>query len=168
MDMSPTLQEFLAARHATYEVLSHPHTSSSTDSAQAAHVSGRTLAKAVVVKDGSGYVLAVLPANEHVSMQVLSRKLRAEALRLASEPEIGALFRDCERGAIPPVGEAYGMRSVIEEELDGCQDLFLEAGDHRHLVHVTQPEFARLTAGVPRAHFSSSDRGLGRMSGGET
>ncbi len=164
MDMAPKLQDFLASHQAAYDVLEHSSTPTTNAAAQAAHVPGERVAKAVLVKDGAGYLLAVLPANQHIGLHRLAAKLHCDSLRLASEAEAGALFTDCALGALPAVGEAYGMRSVIEEELDRQPEVFLEAGDHRHLVHLTRWEFARLTGRVPRAHFSSDES---RIPGGD-
>lgn len=166
MTIAPKLQDFLAAQQVAYEVLSHPWTPCSTASAQAAHVPGRRLAKAVLLEDDRGYVLAVLPSTHHVALSELGKALHRRPLHLATEGELAKLFDDCELGALPPTGAAYGMPTVIEEEIDAQPDIYFEAGDHEHIVHMTQAEFFRLTADAPRAHFSRIDSGLSRIAGG--
>jgi Ala-tRNA(Pro) deacylase len=168
MVMSARLYEFLSARHADYEVLAHPRTQSSSASAQAAHVPGRRFAKAVVLEDNEGYVLAVLPATNHLALAELGDALHSRPLRLARESELASLFPDCEPGALPALGAAYGLPTIIEAELDGQQELYFEAGDHEHMVHMSAAEFAKATAEVQRAHFSRIDAGLSRVSGGDT
>jgi Ala-tRNA(Pro) deacylase len=168
MAIASRLQDFLAARQTAYEVLSHPRTMNSMSSAQAAHVPGRRVAKAVVVDDGRRYFIAVLPATHHVALSDLGKALHRKGLRLASEAELKDLFGDCELGALPPVGAAYEMPAVIEEELDAQPEIYFEAGDHEHMVHVSQAEFFRLTSDVPRAHFSRIDNGLARVAGGDS
>ena len=71
------------------------------------------------------------------------------------------------RSALPALGAAYQLPSVIEKDLDEQPDIYFEAGDHQHMVHMTHSEFLRATAQVPRAHFSRIDPGLSRVSGGE-
>ena len=168
MAIAPKLYDFLAARSCDYEVLSHRPTPSSATSAQAAHIPGRRFAKAVIVEDNEGYVLAVLPATHHVALSELGEALHRRPLRLAAEDELGRLFPDCELGALPALGAAYGLPTIIEKELDGQQDIYFEAGDHEHLVHMTAHQFQRATTEVRRAHFSRIDAGLSRMSGGDT
>ena len=168
MALAGKLYEFLAARRCDYEVLTHRPTPTSAASAEAAHVPGRRFAKAVMVEDNEGYVLAVVPATHHIALSELCDALHRAPLRLAKEGELGRLFPDCELGAVPALGAAYGIPTIIEEELDAQQDIYFEAGDHEHLVHMTRGEFQRATAEVRRAHFSRIDGGLGRMSGGET
>ena len=168
MAISRTLHDFLATRHSQYEVLPHPRTAASAATAQAAHVPGRRFAKAVVVEDDAGYMLAVLPSTHHVALTELGAALERRPLRLAKESELPALFSDCALGALPALGAAYQMPTVIEGELDEQPDVYFEAGDHEHMVHMTGAEFRHATAQVRRAHFSRIDRGLSRVIGGDT
>ena len=167
MAIAPRLQEFLSARHSEYEVLPHPRTAGSAATAQAAHVPGRRFAKAVVVEDDAGYMLAVLPSTHHVALTQLGAALERLPLRLAKESELAELFADCELGALPAVGAAYQLPTVIEEELDAQPDIYFEAGDHEHMVHMTHAEFMRATGQARRAHFSRIDAGLSRVAGGD-
>ena len=66
------------------------------------------VAKAVVLRDEYGYVLAILPASHHIRLQDLRMQLGLD-VDLAAEYEIEELFDDCVPGAIPPVGECYGL-----------------------------------------------------------
>lgn len=167
MSIAPRLYDFLTARHSEYEVLPHPRTGGSAATAQAAHVPGRRFAKAVVVEDNAGYMLAVLPSTHHLALTELGEALDRQPLRLAKESELADLFADCELGALPALGAAYQMPTIIEEELDEQPDVYFEAGDHEHMVHMTHAEFMRATAQVRRAHFSRIDRGLSRVIGGD-
>jgi len=168
MAIAGKLTDFLAARGSEYDVLDHPRTHSSAATAQAAHVPGRRLAKAVVVEDNDGYVLAALPSTHHVALSELGEALQRRPLRFARESELPGLFADCELGALPALGAAYGMPTIIEEDLDAQPDIYFEAGDHEHMVHMTHAEFSRATRELPRAHFSRIDAGLSRVMGGDT
>jgi Ala-tRNA(Pro) deacylase len=154
MNIAPSVQDYLAAQQIAYEVIPHSRTGSSSSTALAAHVPGTRVAKAVVVKDEAGYVLAVLPASRQLAMAQLGRALRRDALELARESELKNLFADCDFGAVPPLGAAYGLPMIVEESLAEQPDVFFEAGDHEHVIHVTRSEFLRLIADAPQAHFS--------------
>jgi Ala-tRNA(Pro) deacylase len=73
---------------------------------------------------------------------------------MATEEEIERLFPDCILGAIPPVGAAYGLRTVVDESITEVPDVFFEGGDHATLVHMSGPAFDRLMVEAPHAHFS--------------
>jgi Ala-tRNA(Pro) deacylase len=157
VNIAPSVQDYLATQQIAYEVIAHPRTVNSSGTAQAAHLPGTRVAKAVVFKDKAGYVVAVLSSTHHVSMSQLGRALHRHPLELASESELKSLFADCDVGAVPPLGAAYGLPMIVEEALGGQPEVFFEAGDHEHVIHVTQSEFLRLTSDAPRARFSRPD-----------
>jgi Ala-tRNA(Pro) deacylase len=156
MTIASTLQRHLEGQRVDYEVRSHPLTSSSSETAQSAHVSGNRVAKPVVLRDGDGYLLAVLPASHHLSLEMLQAWL-GRPVALASEQEIGKLFPDCDLGAIPPIGAAYGLDMVLEESLAGLDEVHFEGGDHRNLVKVGGDQFRRLMSGARQGRFSTHD-----------
>jgi Ala-tRNA(Pro) deacylase len=73
---------------------------------------------------------------------------------MVDETDLPLLFRDCQLGAVPPIGDAYGMRTLVEVDLRAQQDLYLEGGDHEHLLHVDRETFVRLTPRATEGHFS--------------
>jgi Ala-tRNA(Pro) deacylase len=159
MTISGTVHRYLEQRGVRYEVLTHPITGSSSEAAHAAHVSGDRIAKTVVLRDGDaedGYLLAVLPASHHLSLELL-RSWRGRSAAFASEQEIGRLFPDCELGAIPPLGEAYGLDVVLDHSLARLDEVCFEGGDHRSLVRVGGEQFRELVSGARRGRFSTHD-----------
>ena len=155
MSMAPTVEKYLKEQHIPYDVLPHARTFSSIRSATAAHVSPHRVAKAVLLEDEEGYMMAVLPADRHVHLGTLRREL-GRRLGLATEQEIASLFRDCDLGAIPPLGEAYGVDVVVDDELANESDIYFEAGDHEELIHVRREDFLRLLSHARYVHFSTT------------
>ena len=70
MTVSPTLQKYLDQSF-SYDLIPHAPTMSSTRTAEACHVPGEALAKAVVLRRDGGFLLAVLPASHLVHMSAL-------------------------------------------------------------------------------------------------
>jgi Ala-tRNA(Pro) deacylase len=155
MTIAPTLQKHLD-RNVTYEVITHDATMSSTRTAQACHVSGDRLAKAIVLRHDGGYMLAVLPASHHIHLPDLQRQIGAD-VALADEAEIKRLFPDCALGAVPPVGECYELDVIVDDTIQQPPDVYLEGGDHTSLVHMNQEQFTRLMARARHARFSVHD-----------
>ena len=156
MSIAPTLQQYLAHRHVEYDVIPHTATASSVPTAAACHIPADYLAKGVVLRTGDGYVLAVLPASQRIRRADLRGTL-GEDFELASEHEIDQLFRDCAPGAVPPVGECYGLDLVIDDSIREQLDVYFEGGDHSTVVHMSQAQFALLTEGAPHGRFGSND-----------
>ena len=153
MTIAPTLATYLEQAGIQPEVLTHPHSPSASRTAEASHVSGNQVAKAVLLKDETGYLLAVLPASRHLRLDAVEA-LTGRSLTLAAEDEIGRAFPDCEVGAVPPVGVAYGLPAVIDDSLVEESEIYLEGGDHTTLVRVTRAEFAQLMQGAQAGSFS--------------
>ena len=153
MAMALTLEEYLKDSEVSYDILTHTPTMNSMSTAAAAHVSGDLIAKSVILEDESGYLMVVVPATHHLNLGHVSNLLNRR-LGLATEEELAELFWDCDLGAIPPIGDAYGMEVIMDESLGSCPDVFFESGDHTHLVHMTGKEFRELMSHVDHAQIS--------------
>ncbi len=95
MAISPTFQRYLpATKNVVYDIVVHEPTKSAMRTAEACRVSGDRVAKAVVLRDEYGYVLAILPASHHIRLDDLRLQLGLD-VDLAAEYEIEELFDDC-------------------------------------------------------------------------
>ncbi len=156
MTIAATQQRYLIQRKMEYDLTLHPHTTSSHETAEAAHISEGHIAKAVVVKDASSYVIVVIPADSWLKMGYLRHELNRD-LRLATRLEIAGLFDDCEPGVVPPLGPAYGIETLLDESLTNLADVYFEAGDHEQLVHLRGEDFQALLSDARRGYYSDHD-----------
>ena len=153
MTIALTLERYLDAKNAEYDVIAHPPTHSSGETVEVCHIPGDRLAKAVVLRDETGYALAVLPASHHIRLSELRRQF-GDDVSLATEREIAELFQDCERGAVPAIGECYGLDMVVDDSIEEQPEIYFEGGDHSTLVHMTHAQFAKMTAASRHGSFS--------------
>ncbi len=153
MAIAATVQRFLEDNSVGYDLVPHSHTGSSHESAVAAHVSEDHIAKAVMVRDAAGYAMVVVPASNWVDVEHLRKELNRE-VHLATEEDFARLFSDCEAGAVPPLGPAYTIETFLDQALMSLANVYFEAGDHEHLVHITGDDFRSLLAGVRHGYFS--------------
>lgn len=143
MSIPTTVVEFLDRTGVDYDVVRHPHSPSSMRTAEAAHVSGELVAKGVLLQDAEGYVLAVVPASHHIRIGHVQEKL-GRPLETAPEPDLADVFPDCEPGAVPAVGPAYDLDTIVDSSLKGLPEIYFEAGDHEELIHVSGDIFELL------------------------
>ncbi|MBB4040101.1 Ala-tRNA(Pro) deacylase [Microvirga flocculans] len=153
MTIAPTLQRYMTDRGIPYDLIAHEPAMTSLGTAHAGHIPSECMAKGVMLSDGRRYMLAVMPASHHLRLSDLRTELGQE-LRLASEDEIVQVFRDCDRGAIPPVGSCYGLDVIVENAMDRQKDVYFEGGDHATLVHMKGDDFARLNPAAQHGSFS--------------
>lgn len=151
--MATTIENFLDNHRLTYEKVAHKRTDTSLDSARASHVPPERVAKGVLLNADGKYVLAVTPADCHLNMDELSRQLHAQ-VELATRDEIESVFDDCAIGAVPPLGPAYGVESIWDDELAKEPDLYFELGDHTHLVHLSTQDYLSLLGNERHGSFS--------------
>jgi len=138
------LRSFLDSHHVKYLVISHSLAYTAQGVAALAHVSGKQLAKTVIVKIDGVLAMAVLPASLHVDLDRLRKLTGAQAVELASESEFKDAFPDCETGAMPPFGNLYDMPVYADSSLAECEEITFSAGTHRELVRMNWDDMVHL------------------------
>jgi Ala-tRNA(Pro) deacylase len=143
MTIARTIESYLNARSVSYETLHHPHSRNSEETADSAFIWEDQLAKTVLLEDETGYLLAVVPASCRVDLRKIEHEIHRK-LVLAAEEELSDLFPDCELGALPPFGRAYGIPTIYDDRLRKLACIYFEGGDHCDLVYMGGPEFIDL------------------------
>lgn len=155
MTIAKAVEVYLKGHGVRYELVAHKVTGSTHETATAAHVPEDRIAKAVMVRDGEADAMAVIPGVSWLDLARLNQATGRD-FALAEESGLGPLFPDCAHGAIPPLGPAYGVETFLDEDLTSLHDVYFEAGDHVHLVHVEGEAFQTLLKGVRRGRFSKA------------
>lgn len=156
MAIAKTVKHYLEQHSVEYKRISHPHTESSHETAEASHVNEDHIAKAVIVKDMEGFAMIVIPASNWIELDRLRKEFN-RAFSLATETELAKLFSDCDIGAIPPLGPAYGIETFLDQALTSLANVYFEAGDHEQLIHTTGDDFRALLRGVRHGFYSHED-----------
>jgi len=153
MSISRRLATYLEQCGAHYEVCPHGHTSTSAQTARLAHIPEHQLAKSVILEDDAGCVMAVIPGDTRVRLGEVARMLGRPTLHLADEPRITQLFEDCTPGAVPALGMAWGLETVVDDDLDENAEVYVEGGDHESLLRMTGEQFNALMRDVRHGRF---------------
>ena len=141
MSIPDKLARFLDERKIPYRADTHPEVYTAQQAAQASRVPGRAFAKSVLVNVDGGLRMAVLAATERVDLRHLKECLGAKKVRLASEAEFAPAFPDCDLGAMPIFGSAYGIPVLVAKELTENAEIAFTAGTHRDVVRVRTKDF---------------------------
>ncbi len=153
MGIARTVRNYLEQHRIPYDVIPHARTVCSMETAAAAHVPGDDLAKSVILKDETGYVMAIVPSTHRLELGRLHRTLH-RPVGLATENEIAMLFRDCDFGAVPALGPAYGVMTLMDDSMMERLQVYFEAGDHEELIRVNGDQFAHLMSEAQHGRFS--------------
>ncbi len=140
MAIAYTIKQYLDNNRIVYTVLDLPEITSLAQAAIATGIPPRSLAQTVLLKDQIGLVMAVIPVTHELDTDSLCKILHRK-LEPAQDMQITAIFRDCKPGFIPPLGEAYGVRAIIDDSLIQSGDICFTSGSPAHLVKVTSKSF---------------------------
>ena len=147
MSVPQRLKFFLQSNHIHYDTLPHSTTYTAQGTAAVMQISGKEIAKTVVVRTGDNRgeetILAVLPGARHVKLEKLAVAV-GKPVRLATELEFAGLFPDCELGAMPPFGALYNLPVYMDESLAKDAEVIFNAGTHHDAVRISFDDFVRL------------------------
>jgi len=138
------LREFLDSHHIKYMIISHSVAYTAQGIAALVHLSGKKLAKTVILKVDGLLAMAVVPASEHVNLDLLRVATGADVIELATEQEFKSAFPDCETGAMPPFGNLYDVPVYVDGSLAEHEEITFNAGTHHELVRMAWADMARL------------------------
>lgn len=138
------LKQFLDKHRIKYVAMTHSPAFTAQEIAASAHVSGKELAKTVVIKIDGTMAMAVLPASFHIDFALLEEALGSKRVALAAEHEFKDLFPGCELGAMPPFGNLYGLDVYVADTLSEDQEIAFNAGTHTELIKLAYVDFERL------------------------
>jgi len=138
------LKEFLDSHAVKYVKLTHSTAYTAHEIAQSLHISGRKVAKTVIVMIDGKMAMAVLPGNRSVNFDHFQKTVGAKKIELAAEAQFKDMFPDCELGAMPPFGNLYGMEVYADQHLTDDDEIFFNACSHSELVEMSYPDYERL------------------------
>ena len=138
------LRAFLDENKVKYITIAHSPAFTAQDIAAAAHIPGREMAKAVMVRIDGEMAMVVLPASMMVDFGRLLDATGATEVELAHEKEFNHLFPDCALGTMPPFGNLFGLRTFVAEELTEDEEIAFNAGSTTEVIRLAYKDYARL------------------------
>jgi len=144
MPLAQNVAQFLKNSGVPYEVVQHPQAFTAQEVAASVHVTGKEVAKTIVVNADGKYMMAVIPAPHKLSLRLLKELLGAKEVRLATEAELGQLFPECEIGAMPPFGNLYNMPVYVSSALKDRPEVVFNACTHTEVLKMSFADFERI------------------------
>jgi Ala-tRNA(Pro) deacylase len=138
------LKEYLDNHHVNYVCISCSPAFTAQEVAASAHVSGKSMAKTVIVKAGNKFIMVVLPAHDHINFGTLKTATKMADADLASESEFKSQFPECEAGAMPPFGNLYGMPVFVSSHLGEHDQIVFNSGTHSEVMKLAYADFEKL------------------------
>lgn len=138
-----TVRNYLTKHGVDFETHTHSVAYTTSEVAEAEHLSGKEIAKVVMLKIGEGLAMAVVPGDHMVDLEKAAAALGVEDVELAEEDEFAQAFPDCETGAEPPFGKLYDVRTVVDDGLRSPMVTF-SAGSHTETITMALDDYLNL------------------------
>ena len=144
MPIMKKLKELFDENKISYEIYNHPLTYTAQEIAATQHVSGKEMAKVVMVKVDGSLVMAVVTGNQKVHLPTVRDSLGAREVRLATEAEFVSRFPGCEIGAMPPFGNLFDLPVYVDPAVVKDESIYFNAGNHVQTVRLCYKDFEKL------------------------
>jgi len=137
--------DMLERANAPYTVEDHPTVYTAQDLAHVTHTKGANVIKPVVVRIGTRYIMCAVPAHHRVDLDAVGHAVAAtDPAELVEEGELDELFPDSDTGAQAPIGELYGMETLMEESLHNSpHDVLFQVGSHTQAIRMAVTDFVQ-------------------------
>lgn len=111
--------------------------------AKATGVRPSQIAKSLLLKCGSGFILAVLPGDKRLSSTKLKSLLKTGEFHFANAEEVKSQM-GCEIGACYPFGNLIGLPVYADNSLSKNEVIFCNPGSHDRTIELRWRDFYTL------------------------
>jgi Ala-tRNA(Pro) deacylase len=144
MAIPRNIKQYLFHNYVSYSHKTHSVAFTSQEVAEVEHVPGAEFAKTVVLQADQRMILAVLPGDHVINLDVLKREIACGKLSLTSEKEFIEKFPACQPGAMPPLGKLFGLPLYCDSALAKQAEIEFNAGTHVDTIRMTYASFVKL------------------------
>ncbi len=143
MSTSITVRRFLDTQEVPYSVTRISRGDDGRLLSEGEEIPPASIAKAVILKDIRGMLMAVFPITRRLSLNTLNRQLHRR-LEPADAADYRSVFSDCAPGLLPALGEAYGFETIIDDSLLDQNHVYLASGNAGELIRLSGADFQLL------------------------
>jgi Ala-tRNA(Pro) deacylase len=136
----------LTAEAADFELLHHEPVTTSAEAAATRGTELRSGAKAMLVKAKTGFVLLVLAGDRRVDWKLLAPLVGGKGARFATDEELQATT-GLTKGAVPPFGRLFGVRTIYDASLLEVDSVNFNAGTKTDSVTMARADLVRIGGG---------------------
>lgn len=140
MNIAASIKQFFSQYKIRYQTFAHARTVTLEQARSALNINANAFARSVLLGDEHGYILAVVPLSRKLDFSLLNKRLKRN-LTVIQGSQVDRIFHDCEPGSHPVLGDAYGLRTIIDTSLSRLPYIYFEPGTHTCVVRISQLDF---------------------------
>lgn len=89
--------------------------------------------QSILLHDKFGLIMAIIPANHRLNLSHLKHILKRE-LSLVNHDQHTRIFKGITPEFTPPIGDSFGIKTIIAEEISHLKEVYFACGDNSHLL----------------------------------
>jgi len=128
----------------TFQLFSHKEIYTAQELASIHHVSGKSLAKVVMIKADDELIMVAVGAPYKVDLNKIAQLLKAEKVDVANERDFKDIFYDCDIGAMPPLGNLYKLKTFVDENLSKQENIIFKIGTHNETIKIKYSDYEKI------------------------
>lgn len=147
--VSTEIVDILRKNKLLFETFEHEAVRTSEEAAKVRHgYSIEQGAKALIVriksKDQNEFVMLVMPAHLRLDTKKAKLYLQIKDLRFATEEEVGKVTGGVLVGGVPPFGNIFHIKTIVDPKLFLNEKIVFNAGDRRYSVAMLSQDYKKI------------------------
>jgi Ala-tRNA(Pro) deacylase len=134
----------LNENNVAFEVLEHKPVFTSQEAAEVRQTLPEQGAKALIVKASDEFTMLVLRGDQRTQNSKVRQLLKSKHLRFANKEELFEIT-GCLPGSVPPFGQLFGLRVLLDEGLTAFDEVAFNAGSHTVSLKMSCEELVKLS-----------------------
>lgn len=155
MNIPDTVKTYLATKGGEFKIRVADVEDDFNATLAMAKLASRKVAKAVLIKSGKAYLMAVIPADRELDFSMVNRMFKRE-FEFCNEADIQELFPNCDPNYLPPLAEAYGLKAVQDKNLNELEYVYFASGEAGTFIRAGAADFKKLQGSAWRKHEIST------------
>jgi len=143
MSIPKNVLTYLDGNRVKYEVVEHRKVFTAFDVAATLHVTVSQIAKNLLVKAGSGFVLAVVPASRNIDFVKLAKIIGLKTVSLPKEGVMKSKFK-VKPGALPGFGGLYKIPVYVDKQLIKEKMIIISSGSYTESIVMKSLDYMKL------------------------
>ncbi|MFO7593842.1 MAG: HDOD domain-containing protein [Pseudomonadota bacterium] len=143
MNIPARVKKFLSQKSGNFRLRQADFSDNIEKSITPAGIPLDQVVRAVMVKSGRAYLMAVVNAEQEVDILTLNRLFKRK-FEMCSAEEVARLFPECDAHALPPLAEPYGLQAIMDKSIDAMEQVFFASGKSGQFIGSSRDDFAGL------------------------
>lgn len=149
---------FLEKSKIKFNILKHKTVYTAFDKSQTLRVPPKIVGKTIVLKKKNELILVLIPANKNLDLKKIKELLKEKKIDIASEKMIKNKIKGVKIGAVPPFGNLWKIKTLVDRLLKKEKEIIINSGDWNFSIKISPKQLEKLIPDLFWGNFSISKK----------